>query len=139
MPARREQRVSGDQRPIDARELRSAPEHVASGSVDVARSFEPLLARIGDAVKPVPGKVVVIGHTDNTQPGLSARAPSTWDLSKARAASVVRLLRERAGPPERYSIEGRGDTEPLVPNSSAANRARNRRVEIVVLTPAVAP
>jgi type VI secretion system protein ImpK len=111
----------------------------ASGSVDVARSFEPLLARIGDAVKPVPGKVVVIGHTDNTQPGLSARAPSNWDLSKARAASVVRLLRERAGPPERYSIEGRGDTEPLVPNSSAANRARNRRVEIVVLTPAVAP
>jgi len=110
-----------------------------SGSVEVARSFEPLLARIGEAVKPVPGKVVVIGHTDNTAPGLSARAPSNWDLSKARAASVVRLLSERAGPPERYSIEGRGDTEPLVPNSSAVNRARNRRVEIVVLTPAVAP
>lgn len=110
-----------------------------SGSVEVARGFEPLLARIGEAIKPVPGKVVVIGHTDNTKPGLSARAPSNWDLSKARAASVVRLLSERAGPPERYSIEGRGDTEPLVPNSSVVNRARNRRVEIVVLTPAVAP
>jgi type VI secretion system protein ImpK len=110
-----------------------------SGSVEVARSFEPLLARIGEALKPVPGKVVVIGHTDNTTPGLSARVPSNWDLSKARAASVVRFLSERAGPPERYSVEGRGDTEPLVPNSSAANRARNRRVDIVVLTPAVAP
>ena len=110
-----------------------------SGSVDVARNFEPLLARIGDALKPVPGKVIVIGHTDDTKPGLSARIPSNWDLSKARAASVVRLLAERAGPAGRYVIEGRGDTEPLVANSSAVNRARNRRVDIVVLTPSLAP
>lgn len=111
----------------------------ASGSVEVSRAFEPLLGRIGDALKPVPGKVVVIGHTDNTAPGFSARVPSNWELSKARAGAVVRLLAERAGPAERYSIEGRGDTEPLVPNNSPANLARNRRVDIVVLTPAVAP
>lgn len=111
----------------------------ASGSVEVSRAFEPLLARIGDALKPVPGKVVVIGHTDNTAPGFSARLPSNWELSKARAGAVVRLLAERAGLPERYSIEGLGDTEPLVPNNSAVNRARNRRVDIVVLTPAAAP
>jgi type VI secretion system protein ImpK len=46
------------------------------------------------------------------------------------------LLLESAGPAARYSVEGRGDASPLVANDSAANRARNRRVEIIVLTPA---
>jgi len=108
----------------------------ASGSADVARKFEPLLLRIGDALKTVPGKVVVIGHTDNTKPALSARLPSNFDLSKARARTVAAMLAERSGPPQRYSSEGRGEAEPVAPNDSAANRARNRRVDIVVLTPA---
>jgi type VI secretion system protein ImpK len=56
-------------------------------------------------------------------------------LSKARAATVVQLLAARAGPAARYSVEGRGETEPLVPNDTPANRARNRRVVIIVLTP----
>jgi len=108
----------------------------ASGSADVARNFEPLLARIGDALKTVPGKVIVVGHTDNVKPALSARLPSNYDLSKARAKTVVGLLAERSGPPERYSSEGRGETEPVAPNDTPANRARNRRVDIIVLTPA---
>ena len=106
-----------------------------SGSADVNGSFTPLLQRIGDALKPVPGKVLVIGHTDNVRPGLSARFPSNYELSKSRAGAVRVLLAERSGPPERYSVEGRGDAEPLVPNDSVANRARNRRVDIIVLTP----
>jgi type VI secretion system protein ImpK len=106
----------------------------ASGSAEVVDAFEPLLERIGDALKPVPGKVIVIGHTDDVQVN-SARYPSNWALSKARAASVLDLLASRAGPPSRYSVEGRGETEPLVPNDSASNRARNRRVVIIVLTP----
>lgn len=110
-----------------------------SGSGELSRDFIPLLQRIGDALKDVPGKVIVVGHTDNVKPGLSARFPSNFDLSKGRAAAVKTLLAERAGPAERYSVEGRGDTEPLVPNDSAANRARNRRVDIIVVTPAVAP
>ena len=110
----------------------------ASGSADVRPSFDRLLARIGDALRPVPGRVIVIGHTDDV-PSASARFPSNWALSKARAASVVRLLAQRAGPAARYSVEGRGETEPLVPNDSAANRARNRRVVIIVLTPPGAP
>ncbi len=107
----------------------------ASGSAEVARSQQPVLLRIGDALKTVPGKVTVIGHTDNTRPSLSARLPSNYDLSKARARTVAGLLAERAGPPSRYISEGRGETEPVAPNDTAANRARNRRVEIVVLTP----
>jgi type VI secretion system protein ImpK len=110
-----------------------------SGSAEVQDKVAPLLARIGDALKTLPGKVVVVGHTDNTKPGLSARFPSNYDLSKARAAGVMRVLAERAGPPERYGAEGRGDTEPQVANDTPANRARNRRVDIVVLAPALAP
>ena len=109
-----------------------------SGSADVTRDFVPLLQRIGDALKTVPGKVIVVGHTDNVKPGLSARFPSNFDLSKGRADSVRALLAERAGPATRYTVEGRGDSEPLVANDSVVNRARNRRVDIVVLTPAVA-
>ncbi|MES2103393.1 MAG: type IVB secretion system protein IcmH/DotU [Pseudomonadota bacterium] len=111
----------------------------ASGSAEVTRDFVPLLQRIGDALKPVPGKVIVIGHTDNVKAGISAKFPSNWDLSKGRASSVKALLAERAGPPDRYAVEGRGDTEPLVANDSPANRARNRRVDIIVLTPPVSP
>jgi type VI secretion system protein ImpK len=100
----------------------------------VAADFLPLLGRIGDALRPVPGKVRVVGHTDNTK-GFSMRYPSNWDLSTGRATSVAKLLAERAGPADRYTVEGRGDTEPEVPNDSAVNRARNRRVVIMVLAP----
>lgn len=110
-----------------------------SGSGDVSSAYLPLLARIGEALRSVPGKVIVVGHTDNTRPGLSAHFPSNYELSKARATAVRDLLAERAGPEARYSVEGRGDTAPLVNNDSPANRARNRRVEITVLTPAAAP
>lgn len=106
----------------------------ASGRAEVIDNFEPLLGRIGDALRTVPGKVLVIGHTDDVASS-SAQFPSNWALSKARAASVVGMLAHRAGPATRYAVEGRGETEPLVPNTSAANRARNRRVVIIVLTP----
>ena len=109
-----------------------------SGSAEFNQDMTGLLQRIGDALNSLPGKVIVVGHTDNTKPGLSARFPSNYDLSKARAASVMRALAARAGPPERYSAEGRGDAEPLVPNDSPAARARNRRVDLVVLAPASA-
>jgi len=107
----------------------------ASGSAEVLANREPVLRRIGDALTTVPGKVLVIGHTDNTKPALSARLPSNYDLSKARARTVTTILAERAGPATRYTSEGRGETEPVAPNDTAANRARNRRVDIVVLTP----
>ena len=110
-----------------------------SGSAEVNRDMVPLLERIGDALNTLPGKVIVVGHTDNTKPGLSARYPSNYDLSKARAGSVMNALAVRAGPESRYSAEGRGDAEPVVPNDSPAARARNRRVDLVVLAPANAP
>jgi type VI secretion system protein ImpK len=102
-----------------------------SGSAEVAPAFQPLLERIGDALKEVPGTVQVLGHTDD-QRILSVRFPSNWALSKARAEAVERVLAERAGAPVRFSAEGRGELEPLVPNDNPVNRARNRRVDLVV-------
>ena len=110
----------------------------ASGSAEVSGNFDGLLARIGDALATVPGDVVVVGHTDNVRPSATSRLGSNFDLSQARAKTVARLLAQRAGPVERYRSEGRGETEPLVPNDSAANRARNRRVDITVLIPSQA-
>ncbi len=110
-----------------------------SGSAEVDDRMTGLLARIGEALGTLPGKVQVIGHTDNTKPGLSARYPSNYDLSKARASSVMAALARYAGPPARYSVEGRGDATPFTSNDSAAGRARNRRVDLVVLAPASAP
>lgn len=106
-----------------------------SGSAEVASAFEPLLARIGDALAGQLGAVVVVGHTDNVRPSASSRLSSNFDLSLARAKTVARLLIERAGPAERYRTEGRGETEPLVDNDTPANRARNRRVDITLLVP----
>ncbi|OAJ58739.1 hypothetical protein A6V36_29715 [Paraburkholderia ginsengiterrae] len=103
----------------------------SSGSADVSSGFYPLLNRIGDALKTVPGRVVVAGHTDD-QRIVSARFPSNWHLSQARAEAVKQVLAARTGTPDRFVAEGRGDTEPLVPNDSAANRARNRRVDVTV-------
>jgi type VI secretion system protein ImpK len=109
----------------------------ASGSAELASSYLPLIQRIGDALKSVSGNVVVTGHTDN-QRLMSARFPSNWHLSQARAETVKDLLAARAGTPARFSAEGRGDTEPVAPNDSAANRARNRRVEVEILAPGAA-
>ena len=73
------------------------------------------------------------GHSDD-QPIRSGNYPSNWDLSIRRAVSVVRLFVESGGiPPERLSAVGYGDSRPVVPNDSHDHRARNRRVEIIMM------
>ncbi|HEV3425610.1 MAG TPA: type VI secretion system protein TssL, long form [Paraburkholderia sp.] len=109
----------------------------ASGSAELEPAYLSLIQRIGDALKSVPGNVVVSGHTDN-QRVFSARFPSNWHLSQARAEAVKDMLAARAGAPGRFTAEGRGDAEPIAPNDSPANRAKNRRVDIAVLAPGAA-
>ena len=104
----------------------------ASGSPRINAGAQPIIERIGDAVAQVPGSVLVTGHSDNV-PIFSARYPSNWHLSEARARSVAEILRERASYPDRYNYEGRADTEPLAENDTPDGRARNRRVDIAVL------
>jgi chemotaxis protein MotB len=78
--------------------------------------------------------VRVEGHTDNV-PIHTNRFPSNWELSIARAVSVVKYFVDVGNiNPQRLSAVGYGESRPLVPNSSAANLAKNRRVEIVLAT-----
>lgn len=102
----------------------------APGSAAVSPAFEPLLLRIGDGLNATPGRVLVTGHTDNV-PIRTARFPSNWHLSQERASSVVQILATKVTP-SRMTAEGRGESEPVAPNDTAANRARNRRVEITL-------
>jgi type VI secretion system protein ImpK len=103
------------------------------GNVTVAAAQQPLLFRIAEALTRVPGRVDVIGHTDNV-PIRALRFPSNWELSTARADSVAGVLVTRLSP-GRLRVEGRGETEPIASNEAPEGRARNRRVEIVVYVP----
>jgi type VI secretion system protein ImpK len=100
-----------------------------SGSATVNARYQPVLARVGEALNSVPGIVVVSGHTDDRKI-LSPRFPSNWDLSKARAEAVVALLQPALARPARLRAEGRADTEPVAANDTAEHRALNRRVDI---------
>lgn len=103
----------------------------APASNSIPEKMMPLLDRIGAAINQVPGKVLIIGHSDN-QPIRSVRFPSNWHLSTARAESVAALLATRIEP-GRIRSEGRAEAEPLAPNDTPANRAKNRRVDVQVL------
>lgn len=103
----------------------------ASGSVQVKDEYVPILMRIADALNDVRGPVTVIGHTDSV-PTRTIRFPSNWHLSKERAESVVKLISPKLTDPKRIAAEGRGDTEPVAANDTPANRALNRRVEVLV-------
>ena len=101
------------------------------GTAALEAQYENVVARIGDALKPVPGKVVVTGHTDD-RPIRTPRFHSNYDLSVARAQAVMALLIERATNPGRFSADGRGADDPLLPNTNEENRARNRRVDVTL-------
>jgi type VI secretion system protein ImpK len=105
------------------------------GSSSLAAQREALMARIGDALAQLPGQVLVTGHTDS-QPIRSARFPSNWHLSEARAGVVRDVLIGRKVSAERIRAEGRADAEPLAANDTPPNRALNRRVEITLMVAA---
>ena len=104
------------------------------GEATLGSEDQGLLNRIADALRGVPGEVDVIGHTDNI-PIRTLRFPSNWELSRARAESVARLLAVRVGP-QRLRADGRGEAEPVAANDTPQGRARNRRVEITLHVPA---
>ena len=103
----------------------------ASGSARLEAEVEPVILRVAEALERVPGSILVTGHTDDV-PIRSARFPSNWELSTERAASVVKLMAGKLQEPARLRAEGLADSAPLAPNDSAANRARNRRVSIIL-------
>ena len=104
----------------------------APASAALVPEREALMGRIGEALALAGGQVLVTGHTDNT-PMRSARFPSNWHLSEERARTVRDLLIAHQVPAARVQAEGRADSEPLMPNDSANNRALNRRVEVTLM------
>jgi type VI secretion system protein ImpK len=103
----------------------------ASGSATVNTQYNDTLERIADAVRQVPGRVLVVGHTDD-QPIQSLRYQDNFALSRERAVSVAKVLQGGIDNAARVEWSGVGSTEPRYrPESTPENRARNRRVEIV--------
>lgn len=106
-----------------------------SGQAEIKPEMVPILDRVVNVLSSCEGDVVVAGYTDD-RPITSSRFRSNWDLSAARAVSVVhQLVLNREVPADRVMAAGRAETNPLVPNDSAENRARNRRVEISIRDP----
>ena len=103
----------------------------SSGSAKVNPAYYQTLQRVAHALNEVPGRVFVVGHTDD-QPLRSLQYRDNYDLSRARAADVVKLLSLAIDTPARLEPSGVGSSEPRYkPESTPENRARNRRVEII--------
>ena len=93
-----------------------------SGKAALKDSGKEVLKKVGDALKGLDDKIVrVVGHTDNV-PIATAQFPSNWELSAARATTVVRFLQANGVPPERLTASGRGEFSPVAPNDDAEGR-----------------
>lgn len=103
----------------------------ASGQAVLGPTYPALLVRIGDAIESEPGQVTVFGHTDN-QPIRSARFPSNFELSQARADTVAAALRTRLKQPTRITAKGKSDSDPIAPNATPDGRQQNRRTDLVM-------
>jgi type VI secretion system protein ImpK len=90
----------------------------------LSKAEEPLIKRIAQALDKEPGTIRVIGYTDNI-----GSSTNNNELSKARAESAMKMLRQDLTNPERVSAEGRGSADPIAPNDTREGRAKNRRVE----------
>jgi type VI secretion system protein ImpK len=100
-----------------------------SGSAEINPAYDAILQRIAQALNRVPGRVAVVGHTDD-QRIRSLQYQNNDELSKARAERVVAVLRRSIDSPARLTAIGMGSSEPLSQESTPEGRARNRRVEI---------
>lgn len=106
-----------------------------SGSAQLKSPMKPIIDRMVKVLAQCPGRIEVDGYTDN-QPIVSSKYRSNWDLSAARAVSVVhQLILNRQIGAEEVTAAGHAETHPLVANDTPAHRARNRRVEINIMQP----
>ena len=103
---------------------------------EILDGAKPFLTKVGTLLTNIPNFVKVEGHTDNRQIN-TYRYPSNWELSGARASSVIRyIIANTEGlDPKRFTAVAYGDTRPVAPNDSEENWSKNRRVEIVILDP----
>jgi chemotaxis protein MotB len=104
-----------------------------SGAAVLKAGFEPVMEKITAAVNESVGIVHVAGHTDNI-PISTDWYRSNWELAASRSVTVAHfMLNTKGTDPERIVVQGYADTKPLVSNDTAENRAKNRRVEIIII------
>ncbi|MPV71359.1 type VI secretion system protein TssL, long form [Burkholderia sp. BE17] len=101
------------------------------GGASVKATMGPLIAKIAGETAKVPGKVTVLGYTDNV-PIRSRQFASNEALSEERATQVMQMLQAAGVPANRLEAVGKGDADPVGDNHTAQGRAQNRRVEILV-------
>ena len=101
----------------------------APGSTQPAPELRPLFQKIAAALDKTPGSIVVTGHADASP---TRRYASNLELSAARAQTIVRMMAPKLGDPKRLTAEGKGESEPVAPSDTDTNRAKNRRVAIIV-------
>lgn len=111
-------------------ELSSSLLFPSAGAIPNDNAFN-LIEKIAKILAPYKNPIRVEGFTDN-QPMSSAMYPTNWELSAARAASIVRLLAINGLDPGRLSAVGRGEFQPVADNNTAGGRARNRRVVLAI-------
>ncbi len=106
----------------------------ASGSAELKSSSSGSLDLLASVLKTLPNEIRVEGHTDNV-PINTAMFPSNWHLSVARAMNTADYVMAKRGlEPGKISVGGYSEYKPLEPNTSAESRAKNRRVDIVILS-----
>lgn len=104
-----------------------------SGSADLQAQGKQVVGTVAGVLKRFEHKVRIEGYTDDV-PISRSSYQSNWELSSARAISVMReMVDAHSLPASRFTVAGLGEYKPLVDNSNAENRAKNRRVEIVIL------
>lgn len=103
----------------------------ASGSAALSAAARPVIIMLGEALSGFPNTIRVEGHTDNV-PIAAAAFPSNWELSAARATSVVHLLIQSGVDPRRLSVAAFGEYRPVLPNITADARNANRRVVLMI-------
>jgi type VI secretion system protein ImpK len=101
------------------------------GKAIVLDAFKPVAARVAATLEKEPGRIKVIGHTDNT-PIHNVRFPTNFELSMERAKAVATVLKLGLTDQVRVEIEGKGPDAPIASNKTPEGRAKNRRVEIFI-------
>ncbi len=103
-----------------------------SGSADIIEPFKNIVSKISEVFSEFDGIIIVSGHTDNI-PIKTYRFRSNWELSSSRAVSVIHeLVKDRILKSKRFEVAAYADTQPIDSNATAAGRAKNRRVEIMM-------
>jgi chemotaxis protein MotB len=106
-----------------------------SGEASLSKKAQPVLKKIAQVINPLPNAINVEGHTDNI-PIDTLKFPSNWDLSSARATSVVQEFIKEGINPTRLSAIGYGEFHPIGDNKIEEGRFKNRRVILVLMSQA---